>query len=370
MNILVANLGSTSVKYQILEMPSETLLARGKMERVTDFREAVEREFATLPVPVDAIAFKAVHGGPDYRGTYVVDEDVLAAMEEFLPAAPLHNRIYLDGMRAFQAALPGVPLVAAFETEFHKTRPPQASYYGIPAAWRERFGILKYGFHGASHQYIAQRVPELAGASAESLRVVSCHLGGSSSICAIRYGHSIDCTMGFSPQSGIENATRHGDLDVFAVLHLMNKLEITFEQVLESLTKDGGLAGLSGVAGGDMRDIVQAMERGNSDAAHAFEVFAYQVKKCIGAYAAAMEGLDVIAFTGGIGENRFRLRSAVCLGLGFLGVELSEELNVSEGADRIISAPGSRVKVMVIQANEELMVARRAAGILGTGAAG
>lgn len=364
MHILVANLGSTSLKYQILAMPSETLVARGKIERVSNYREAIQQELAKLNVPVDAIAFKTVHGGPDYRGTYIVDEGVLAAMEEFLAAAPLHNRIYLDGMRAFQEALPGIPLVAAFETEFHRTRPPQASYYGIPAAWRERFGIIKYGFHGASHQYIAERAPQLAGANPESLRIVSCHLGGSSSICAIRFGSSIDCTMGFSPQTGIENATRHGDFDIFAVLHLMNKLGLSFEEVLDSLTRDGGLAGLSGVAGGDMRDIVQSMERGNSDAAHAFDVFAYQVKKCIGAYAAAMEGLDVVAFTGGIGENHFRLRSAICLGLGFLGVELSEELNVTEGGDRIISSRNSTVKVMVIQANEEVVVARRAAAVL------
>ncbi len=364
MNILVANLGSTSIKYQILEMPSEALLASGKMERVSEYRAAIEKEFSALSVPVDAIAFKAVHGGPDYRGTYLVNEDVLAAMEDFLPAAPLHNRIYLDGMRAFQEALPGVPLVAAFETEFHRTRPPQASYYGIPTAWRERHGVIKYGFHGASHQYIAQRTPELVGSSPDSLRIVSCHLGGSSSICAIRFGQSVDCTMGFSPQSGLENATRPGDLDVYAVLHLAKKLGVSYEEVLDSLTRDGGLAGLSGVAGGDMRDIVAALESGNTNATHAFEVFSYQIKKYIGAYAAAMEGLDVVVFTGGIGENRFRLRSAVCLGLGFLGIELSEELNVSGGGDRIISAPGSAVKVMVIQANEEIVVARRAAKVL------
>ncbi|MCU0226398.1 MAG: hypothetical protein MUF01_02055 [Bryobacterales bacterium] len=360
MNILVANLGSTSIKYRVLSMPAETVLASGKIERVTEYQQAIADEMAQLSVPVDAIAFKAVHGGPAYRGTFVVDDGVLAAMEEYLPAAPLHNRIYLDGMRAFQAVMPGLPLVAAFETEFHRTRPPQASYYGIPHAWRERYGVIKYGFHGASHQYVASRAPELAGASPESLRIVSCHLGGSSSVCAIRFGQSLDCTMGFSPQSGIENATRPGDLDVFAVLHLATKLGISVDEVLDALTRDGGLAGLSGVAGGDMRDIVDAMEAGSPAAAHAFEVFAYEVKKTIGAYSAAMEGLDVIAFTGGIGENRFRLRSAICLGLGFLDVELSEELNVSGGGDRIISAPNSRVKVMVIQANEEVVVARRA----------
>lgn len=369
MNILVANLGSTSVKYQVLAMPQEEILARGRLERVTDFRKAVEQEVAKLPVSVDAVAFKTVHGGPEFCGTYLVDDQVLEALEEFRVAAPLHNRIYLDGIRAFQLALPDVPLVAAFETEFHRTRPPHASFYGIPAAWRERFGVRKYGFHGASHEYISQRAPEIVGVTANALRIVSCHLGGSSSICAIGYGKSIDCTMGFSPQSGIENATRPGDLDVYALLHLMNKFNLPLEKLLDSLTKDGGLAGLSGVAGGDMRDILQAMERGNTDAGHAFEVFAYEVKKCVGAYAAAMDGLDVVVFTGGIGENHFRLRSSVCLGLGFLGIELDEQLNVSAGGDRVISTRASHVKVMVIQANEELVVARRAAKALNSSAA-
>lgn len=364
MNILVANLGSTSVKYQVLEMPAERVLAQGKIERVVDYREAIGQEMGSLPVPVDAVAFKTVHGGPKYRGTYLVDEGVLAALEEYLVAAPVHNRIYLDGIRAFQQAMPGVPLIAAFETEFHRTRAPQARLYGIPFRWTERFGVWKYGFHGASHEYVSKRIPEVVGLSAQNLRIVSCHLGGSSSVCAIRFGQSVDCTMGFSPQSGLENATRHGDLDLFAVLHLMRKLNLPLERVLDELTRNGGLAGLSGIVGGDMRDIIREEERGNEHAANAFDVFAYGIKKCIGAYAAAMEGVDVVAFTGGIGENRFRLRSAVCLGLGFLGLELSEELNVTGSGDRIISTSGSRVKAVVIQANEELMVARRAAKVL------
>jgi acetate kinase len=364
MNILVANLGSTSVKYQVLEMPSEKVIAKGKVERVTDYRAAVA-EIRKLDAPVDAVAFKTVHGGPNYCGTYVVDEGVLAAMEEFSTVAPLHNRIYLEGIRAFQESMPGVPLVAAFETEFHARRPAYARRYGIPQEWCEKYGILRYGFHGASHEWVSERCAEMIGAEKSSLRVVSCHLGGSSSLCAIKGGVSMDCTMGFSPQSGLENATRHGDLDPFAVFYLQEKLGLSTPQIVERLLKEGGLAGLSGIEGGDMRDIVEAAERGVTQAGEAFETFCYEVKKYVGAYAAAMEGLDAIVFTGGIGENRFRVRAMVCLGLSFLGVELDEQRNVAGTGDRFISTPDSDIKVLVVEANEERIVARRAARVLG-----
>src|SRR5215831_5869997 len=205
LNILVPNLGSTSLKYQILEMPSERVLARGKLERVQDYKQAIAC-IDTAGGCVDAVAFKAVHGGPDYRGTFVIDDGVMRALEQFLPAAPAHNAIYLTGIRAFQEAMPGVPLVAAFETEFHRTMPDFARQYGVPAAWRDA-GVARYGFHGASHQFVGERATAILG---RPLRLVSCHLGGSSSICAIDRGRSIDTTMGFSPQSGLENATRHG----------------------------------------------------------------------------------------------------------------------------------------------------------------
>jgi acetate kinase len=363
MNILVANLGSTSVKYQLLEMPSETVIAKGKVERVTDYRAAVA-EIRKMDAPVDAVAFKTVHGGPDYCGTYLVDDGVLAAMEEFCQVAPLHNRIYLEGIRAFQESMPGTPLVAAFETEFHAHRPAYARRYGIPQQWCEKYGILRYGFHGASHEWVSERSAEMLNVSKTSLRVVSCHLGGSSSICAIKGGISIDCTMGFSPQSGLENATRHGELDPFAVFYLQQKLGLSTPEIVDRLLKEGGLAGLSGIEGGDMRDIVEAAEKGVTRAGEAFETFCYEVKKYAGAYAAAMEGLDALVFTGGIGENRFRVRAMVCLGLAFLGVEVDEQTNVAGSGDREISTPESSVKVMVVEANEERIVARRAARIL------
>jgi len=358
MNILVPNLGSTSLKYQLLEMPSEKLLARGRLERVRDYRDAI-RQIDTGGMPIDAVAFKAVLAGEAFRGTFVIDEGVLKALEQFLPAAPAHNAIYLTGIRAFQEALPAATLVAAFETEFHATMPESAVRYGVPAEWREQ-GIRRYGFHGASHEFVGYRVPEMLGKPRDSLRLVSCHLGGSSSICAVKAGRSIDTTMGFSPQSGLENATRHGDLDVFGVLYMMERQGWSIDEVRRQLAKTGGLAGLSGIAGGDVRDLEAAARNGNQDAIVALEVFVYQVMKTIGAYAAAMGGLDAIAFTGGIGENAPGLRSACCRDLEFLGISLDQAKNEAGAGDRLISSSASKVDVVVLTTNEELVVARRA----------
>ena len=362
MNILVPNLGSTSLKYQILEMPAERVLAKGRFERVRDYREAIAKVQAG-DLSIDAVAFKAVHGGPKYRGTFLIDGGVLAALEEFLPAAPAHNAIYLTAIRAFADALPGVPLVAAFETEFHSTMPEHALSYGVPRAWRE-CGIARYGFHGASHQFVSERAAELLGRSKIEVRLVSCHLGGSSSMCAIDRGRSVDTTMGFSPQSGLENATRHGDLDVFAVLFMMERRGWSVEEVRRQLAGEGGLAGLSGIAGGDVRDIEEAARNGDAQAATALEVFAYQVRKTIGSYAAAMRGLDAVAFTGGIGENSPSLRSRCCTGLEFVGIHLDAAANERGSGDRIVSRTGSPVTVLALATNEELIVARRAFAVL------
>jgi acetate kinase len=356
MNILVPNLGSTSLKYQILEMPSERKLAAGKLERVCDYRGAIG-QIRTGSAEVDAVAFKAVHAGPRYRGTFLIDDDVVQALEEFLPAAPAHNAIYLTGIRAFRESMPGTPLVAAFETEFHRTAPEYARQYGVPAAWREA-GVARYGFHGASHQYVSERSTAMLG---RPLRLVSCHLGGSSSMCAVDRGRAIDTTMGFSPQSGLENATRHGDLDVFAVLFMMERMGWDAGEVRRQLAGEGGLAGLSGVAGGDVRDLETS---GMATARLALDVFSYQVKKTIGAYAAAMGGLDAIAFTGGIGENSAQLRAACCAGLEFLGVRLEAAKNENGRGDRLVSSAESSVAVLALATNEEVIVARRAYKLL------
>jgi acetate kinase len=363
MNILIPNLGSTSLKYRILEMPAERTIASGRMERVTDYRDAI-RSIHTADAKVDAVAFKTVMAGEKYRGTFLVDDALLAAMEAFLPAAPAHNAIYLAAIRAFQEAMPGVPLVAAFEPEFHKTMPEYASRYGVPAAWRTEYGVRRYGFHGASHWCASERVPQILGVPKQGLRLVNCHLGGSSSMCAIRDGRSIDTTMGFSPQSGLENATRHGELDAFAVLYMMDRTGWTTGEIRRQLAKEGGLAGLSGIPGGDARDIEKAAAEGSEDARLALDVFTYQVKKNLGAYAAVMGGLDAISFTGGIGENSAPLREQCLAGLEFLGVKLSPEANRTGSGDRIVSAPESKVAVVVFAANEEIVVARRAYRVL------
>jgi len=356
-NLLVPNLGSTSLKYRILRMPEEEPLAAGKFERVADYEAAIRRiPFDSFPV--DAVAFKTVHGGPDYCGTFLADEGVKAALERFLPAAPAHNRIYLEGLRAFEKALPGVPLVAAFETEFHATMPGYARTYGVPLDWREA-GIQRYGFHGASHQFVSEAAPRMLGGPVR--RLVSCHLGGSSSICAILDGRSIDTTMGFSPQSGLENATRHGDVDLFAALAMMEWRGWSPREVSDQLAKGGGLAGLSGIAGGDVRDLEAA---GTAEARLALDVFVYQVRKTIGAYAAVLGGLDVIVFTGGIGENAAGLRRRICWPLEFLGVTLDPDRNDHGAGDRVISPAGSAVTVLVLTTNEEVIVARRAYALL------
>jgi acetate kinase len=354
-NLLVPNLGSTSLKYQILEMPSEKVLAKGRLERVTDYRQAIA-QVSMGETRIDAIALKAVHAGPNYRGTFVVDDGVVAALRQFLPAAPAHNAIYLTAIEAFQQAMPGVPMVAACETEFHATMPEHARLYGVPGAWLDD-GVAKYGFHGASHQYISERV---AGMLGRQVKLVSCHLGGSSSMCAIDRGRSVDTTMGFSPQSGLENATRHGDLDVFAALYMMERHGWSAEEVRRQLAGSGGLAGLSGIEGGDVRDLEAAAAQGSRRAEMALEVLVYQVKKTIGAFAAAMGGLEAVAFTGGIGENSARLRSACCQGLEFLGIRLDPVRNGAGTGDRVVSADDSRVAVLALATNEELIVARRA----------
>src|SRR5215831_2684800 len=321
-------------------MPSETALAKGKLERVTNYRDAIAT-ISTGGTAIDAIALKAVHAGPRYRGTFVVDDGVVEALRQFLPAAPAHNAIYLTAIEAFREAMPGVPIVAAFEPEFHRTMPEHARVYGVPGEWLED-GVAKYGFHGASHQYIAERVEAMLG---RKVKLVSCHLGGSSSMCAIDGGRSVDTTMGFSPQSGLENATRHGDLDVFAVLYMMERHGWSCDEVRRQLAKGGGLAGLSGVDGGDVRDLEAAA---TDRATLALDVFVYQVKKTIGAYAAAMGGLDAVAFTGGIGENSARLRQKCCDGLEFLGVKIDPVANGSGSGDRIVSRSSSRVTVLAV----------------------
>jgi acetate kinase len=390
--ILIPNLGSTSLKYQLIDMVGEGVLARGKIERIgsaqavvatwdtegqstlttaaiPDHRAAIQTLIERLrggshPTAIDAIGFKAVHGGPRYRGSFIVDDALLEAMREFVPVAPVHNPVYIQAMEVFREVLPTVPMVAVFEPGFHVTIPERAAVYGIPYEWTEKHGIRRYGFHGSSHRYVSERVPQLLGRSGEGLRLVSCHLGGSSSICAIQNGKSVDSSFGFSAQSGVEHAARTGDLDPFAVLYVMEKEKLTAAEIREILSKKSGLLGISGVSS-DLRDIEDASAKGNSRAALAMEILVYEVKKYVGAFAAAMGGLDAVAFAGGIGENSWRVRESVCRDMKFLGIILDEENNRKAASrDRLISRPNSHVAVLVVYTNEEIIVAREAVRVL------
>jgi len=389
--VLIPNLGSTSLKYQLVDMDGERVLARGKIERigstdaiissctgdeppvlssgpVPDARAAIERLIdhlkSTSHQTIDAVGFKAVIAGPRYRGSFRVDEPLLGAMREFLPVAPVHNAVYITAMEIFRDLLPAVPMVAVFEPGFHATIPDKASIYGVPYGWFEEHGVRRYGYHGSSHRYVAGRFPQLLGRQPHDLKIVSCHLGGSSSICAIDRGQSVDCSFGFSPQSGVDHAARSGELDPFAVFYMMDKTGMSAAQVRDVLTKKSGLFGISGVSS-DLRDIEEAADGGNARAALTVDVLAYQVKKYIGAYAAAMGGLDAVAFAGGIGENSSRIRAAVCAGMDWIGIQLDPAANAQRVAqDRVISTPSSRVTIGVIYTNEEIVVARESVRVL------
>jgi acetate kinase len=392
MKILVANLGSTSFKYRLFDMAGEKQLARGGIERigspesrcaveiggnrlektlrVPDHAEAVRQCLAQLTDPqsgclkdateVSAIALKAVHGGR-LSGVQRVTSDVLAAMEEMNDVAPAHNPPYIAAMRMFMERLPEIPLVAAFETDFHQTIPEANRCYAVPLDWAEKWGVRRHGFHGASHRYIARRTAELLGR--DDLRIISCHLGGSSSLCAIRGGKSQATSMGFSAQSGLPQNNRVGDFDPFALPILIRRTGKTLEAVLDQLANQGGLLGLSGVSS-DLRDIIAAAESGNARAKLALDVFVADIRRYLGAYLVELGGADAIVFTGGIGENNPALRAAVLNNLEEFGIRLDPAANASARGEAKVSAPGSRVQVWVMPTNEELIVARLAAECL------
>lgn len=360
MKVLVPNLGSASFTYQVLEFPSEQIIARGRKDRIGDYEQAV----AELVLPsggVDAVALRAVHGGPKYRGTHRVDDQVVEALQQYAAAAPLHNPVTLTAIDAFRRVMPAVPIVAAFETEFHRSLPDHSVRYGLPASWTRDDEVRRYGFQGSSHQYVSEVVPHLLRRSHGSLRLVSCHLGPISSVCAILHGRSQDVTTGFSPLSGIEGYTRPGDIDPWALLHLMEVNNWSIADARRHLIgPGGGLAAVSGVTGGDIRELEQAAYAGNAAAEGALSMFCLQIRKTIGAYAVVLGGLDAIAFTGGIGESSPALRSRCCQGLEFLGVSLDDEWNEVSTGDRVISNPDSSVQVLVVATNEDLLVGRRA----------
>jgi acetate kinase len=389
MKVLVANLGSTSFKYRLFDMTTESQLARGGVERIGapssrafvqigDFKSELElsvphhgiavqacidqltdRDNGCLKSPkeIAAIGFKAVHAGR-LQGVFYVDAEVLAAMEEVNSVAPAHNPPYIAAMRQLAATSEGMPLVAAFETDFHRTIPEANRHYAIPAEWADTLPIRKWGFHGASHRYIGWRTAQLLGRN--DARVISCHLGGSSSLCAIRNGESQAASMGMSPQSGLPQNNRVGDLDPFCLPLMMKHAGKSLEEVLKILATQGGLLGLSGGLSGDIRDLETASAAGNAKARLALDVFVAEIRRQLGGMLVTLGGADAIVFTGGIGENGKAIRTAVCRGLEELGIILDKEKNLQTGPiEARIDDPKSRIQIWVVPTNEELIVARQ-----------
>ncbi|HEX5790431.1 MAG TPA: acetate/propionate family kinase [Luteolibacter sp.] len=384
MNILIANLGSTSFKYRLFRMEERgaEVVAKGGYERVTDHAEAIADALAVLQKDgiirsaddIDAVGFKTVLGRK-LSGCVIADQQAIDALEGFAAVAPAHNPPYANGIRQFQKALPKAKLVALFETAFYQWVPEAAAHYALPKAWRD-IGIRRYGFHGASHKFIAERSAELCGREdvasiarrlyldgpakldAAPLRVVSCHLGGSSSVTGIRNGVAIGTSMGFSPQSGLPQNNRVGELDSGALPYAMRTLGITLEEAERQLTKESGLLGLSGVSN-DIRDVNEAAANGNADARLALDHLVHSIRHWIGAFMIELGGIDALVFTAGIGENNPDTRLAVCQGLEGFGIRLDESKNQAcKGIEADLSHSSSTARVLVIPANEELVLAR------------
>ena len=376
MKCLIPNIGSTSFKFRLLEMPGETVLASGHVERISqpggecpDYTAAIRKCIVSIVgegkplrslAEIDAVGFKAVHAG-EFTEPQLIGDELLAAMEEFSFLCPAHNPPYLAAIRAFRQELPGVPLVAVLETGPYRWMEEAATTYAVPYEWRTGFGIRRYGFHGASHRSASERTRALLGR--DDLRHVSCHLGGSSSVAAFRNGVAIDVSMGASPQSGLPQNNRVGDIDVFAVLHMMKKLGLGPDEMARLLGCQSGLAGISGTSG-DLRDLDEAAAAGNHRAQLALDVFVCAIRHYLGAFLVSLGGLDVITFSGGIGENSARIRAAALQNLSAFGIELDEERNRTISGEGVISGAGTPVTVLVVPANEELIVARETAAVV------
>ena len=377
MKCLIPNIGSTSFKYRVLSMPEEAVLAEGRVERIgqpggecADYLSAIRKCLGAIAgegkalrnlSEIDAVGFKVVHAGPLSEPQLIGDE-LLAAMEEFSFLAPAHNPAYIAAIQAFRQKLPGVPLVAVIETGPYRFMDEAATTYAVPYEWRRDFGIRRYGFHGASHRSASERTQALLGRT--NLRHISCHLGGSSSVAAFRDGLPVGTSMGASPQSGLPQNNRVGDIDVFAVLHMMKKLRLNPDEMAAILSSRSGLAGISG-GSGDLRDLSQAAVAGDKRAQLALDVYVLAIRHYVGALMLSLGGIDAITFSGGIGENSAEIRSAVLKDLSGFGVELDEDKNRTIKGEGAISTDNSKVKVLVVPANEEMIVARETAAVVG-----
>lgn len=389
MNILVINCGSSSLKYQVIDSTSEKVLAKGLCERIgIDGRmnytpAGGEKEVTEAPMPthteavkmvlealvnektgvlksldeIDAVGHRIVHGGEAFKQSVVITDEVLKTVEECNDLAPLHNPANIIGINACKELMPNVPMVGVFDTAFHANMPAKAYMYAVPYKYYEDYKVRRYGFHGTSHSYVSQRVADILGNPYDNLKTIVCHLGNGASVSAVKDGVSVDTSMGLSPLEGLIMGTRSGDIDPSAIEFIAKKEGMDISQALNMLNKESGMLGLSGISS-DFRDILAAIENGDEKAKIALEAFCYRVAKYVGAYAAAMNGVDAIAFTAGIGENNNYVRSKVCEYFGYLGVKIDEDANNNAGDEAIISTPDSGVKVLVVATNEELAIAR------------
>ena len=389
MKILVVNCGSSSLKYQLIDMETEEVMAKGYLERIgtdgsflthkvggekykiekkiKDHAEGMElvveqllhKDYGVISSleEIDAIGHRIVHGGDKFTKSVLVDDEVVKGIEDAIKFAPLHNPAHLQGIKACQEKLPGKPNVVVFDTAFHQTMPEKAYMYAIPYEYYEKYKVRKYGAHGTSHKFVANRVAEIMNTPIEDLKIISCHLGQGASLCAIKDGKSIDTSMGLTPLAGVPMGSRSGDIDPSVVTFLMEKENISPAEMETILNKKSGKLGLSGVSADD-RDIEAAAKEGNKRAQLAIDNFVYQVAGYIGRFAAQMNGVDVITFEAGIGENGIEARKEICKYLGFLGVKIDEEKNNCRGEEVEISTPDSKVKVYIVPTNEELMIAR------------
>ena len=395
MNILVINAGSSSLKYQLLNPDTQEVLAKGLCERIgidgkftykpagkdpikdadvamPTHSEAIQTVLHALVdekngvissmKEIDAVGHRVVHGGEKFAQSVLITDEVMAAIEECNPLAPLHNPANIIGIKACQELMPGTPMVAVFDTAFHQTMPPVAYTYALPYEYYEQDKVRRYGFHGTSHKYVSQRAAAMLGKPIEELKLISCHLGNGSSITAIDGGKSVDTSMGFTPLAGLPMGTRSGDLDAGILEYLMHKHGYNIDEMLNVLNKKSGVLGISGVSS-DFRDLESAAPQGNQRAQLALDVFDYSVKKFIGSYAAAMGGVDAIIFTPGVGENGPDTRANVVSGLEFMGVKIDPEKNNTRGKEVDVATDDSKVRILVIPTNEELMIAMDTAAI-------
>ena len=397
MKVLVINCGSSSLKFQLIDSQSEKCLAKGLCERIgidgsmityapeggdkektltpmSDHTEAIRLVLEALTNPatgvvknldeIGAVGHRVVHGGEKFAESVIIDEEVLAAIRECSDLAPLHNPANLIGIDACRKLMPSTPMAAVFDTAFHQTMPEEAYMYGLPYEYYQKYKIRRYGFHGTSHSYVSKRAAEVLGKSYEDLKIIVCHLGNGASVSAVKNGRCVDTSMGLTPLEGLIMGTRSGDIDPAIIEFLAHKEGKDIDQIMNVLNKKSGVLGLSDNLSSDFRDLEDGYHAGNVHAVRTLKTFCYRVAKYVGAYTAAMNGVDVICFTAGVGENAGIVRTIVCEYLGYLGVELDQEANGRRGEDIVISTPDSRTTVMVVPTNEELAIARETVRLL------